>query len=99
MFVAVVLLEPNMFGHPDNYIPADPLVTPAHIVPELYFLPFYAILKGVPSKIGGAIAMGGRMAILYALPALHAERLTIYSYRLLYNLMVYVFVIDVLLLG
>lgn len=99
LFMAVVLLAPNMFGHPDNYIPADPLVTPAHIVPEWYFLPFYAILKGVPSKIGGAIAMGGSMAILYALPALHKERLTIYSYRLVYNLMVYIFVLDVLLLG
>ena len=98
-FAAVVLLEPNMFGHPDNYIPADPMVTPAHIVPEWYSLPFYAILKGVPSKIGGAIAMGGSMAIRYALPSLHVERLTIYSYRLRYNFMVYVFVIDVRLLG
>lgn len=99
VFAAVVLLEPNYFGHPDNYIPADPLVTPAHIVPEWYFLPFYAIRKGVPSKIGGALAMGGSMAILYALPALHKERLTIYSYRLAYNFMVYVFICDVLLLG
>ena len=99
LFAAVVLLEPNMFGHPDNYIPADPLVTPAHIVPEWYFLPFYAIRKGVPSKVGGAVAMGGSMAILYALPALHKERLTIHSYRLAYNFMVYVFVCDVLLLG
>ena len=99
VFAAVVLLEPNMFGHPDNYIPADPLVTPAHIVPEWYFPPFYAILKGVPSKIGGAIAMGGSMAILYALPTLHRERLSIYSFRIAYNIMFYIFIIDVLLLG
>ena len=99
VFVAVVLLQPNLFGHPDNYIPADPLVTPAHIVPEWYFLPFYAILKGVPSKIGGAVAMGGSMAILYALPTLHRERLSVYSFRIAYNVMVYIFVIDVLLLG
>jgi len=62
-------------------------------------LPFYAILKGVPSKIGGAIAMLGSMVILYGLPTFHKERLTIYSYRLAYNLMVYIFVLDVLLLG
>jgi ubiquinol-cytochrome c reductase cytochrome b subunit len=99
VFMAVVLLEPNMFGHPDNYIPADPLVTPAHIVPEWYFLPFYAIRPGIPNKILGAVAMGASMAILYALPAFHKERRTIYSYRLAYNLMVYIFVRDVLLLG
>jgi len=98
-FIAVVCLEPNMFGHPDNYIPADPLVTPAHIVPEWYFLPYYAILKGIPNKIGGAVAMGASMAILYALPWLHKERLTIYSYRLIYRILVYLFIGDVLLLG
>src|SRR6185312_8817613 len=99
IYMCVVLLEPNAFGHPDNYIQADPMVTPAHIVPEWYFLPFYAILKGIPSKIGGALAMGGSMAILYALPALHVERITIYSYRLVYNFVVYIFILDVLLLG
>jgi quinol-cytochrome oxidoreductase complex cytochrome b subunit len=62
-------------------------------------LPFYAILKGIPSKIGGAVAMGGSMTILYALPTLHRERLSIYSFRVAYNVMVYIFVIDVLLLG
>jgi quinol-cytochrome oxidoreductase complex cytochrome b subunit len=62
-------------------------------------LPFYAILKGIPNKIGGAVAMGASMAILYALPWLSKERLTIYSYRLLYRVMVYVFIIDVLMLG
>jgi ubiquinol-cytochrome c reductase cytochrome b subunit len=98
-FVGIVCLEPNLFGHPDNYIPADPMVTPAHIVPEWYFLPFYAILKGIPNKIGGAVAMGASMAILYALPFLSKERLTIYSYRLIYRLMVYGFICDVLLLG
>jgi len=62
-------------------------------------LPFYAILKGIPNKIGGAVAMGASMAILYALPFLSKERLTIYSYRLIYRLMVYGFICDVLLLG
>ncbi len=45
--------NPNVLGHADNYIPANPLVTPAHIVPEWYFLPFYAILRAIPDKLGG----------------------------------------------
>jgi quinol-cytochrome oxidoreductase complex cytochrome b subunit len=57
-----------MFGHPDNYIRASALVTPAHIVPEWYFLPFYAMLKSFPSKLGGAICMVGSMLILLTLP-------------------------------
>jgi len=73
MFFCVILLvvvfyKPNMFGHPDNYIRADALVTPAHIVPEWYFLPFYAMLKAFPSKAMGALAMLSSMLILLALP-------------------------------
>jgi ubiquinol-cytochrome c reductase cytochrome b subunit len=49
-FVLITMYAPNYLGHPDNYIPADPLVTPAHIVPEWYFLPFYAILRSIPDK-------------------------------------------------
>lgn len=51
-------------GHPDNYIPANPMVTPAHIVPEWYFLPFYAILRSIPDKLGGVIAMFGSIVAL-----------------------------------
>lgn len=53
----IVCFYPNVLGHPDNYIPANPLVTPAHIVPEWYFLVFYAILRTVPSKLGGVILL------------------------------------------
>ena len=56
-FVLITMYAPNYLGHPDNYIPADPLVTPAHIVPEWYFLPFYAILRSIPDKLLGVIAM------------------------------------------
>jgi quinol-cytochrome oxidoreductase complex cytochrome b subunit len=56
-FSAVVFFYPNTLGHPDNYIYANPLVTPPHIVPEWYFLPFYAILRSVPSKLGGVLAL------------------------------------------
>ncbi|SNS55100.1 MULTISPECIES: cytochrome b/b6 [unclassified Azospirillum] len=81
-FAAFVFFAPNYLGHPDNYIPADPLVTPAHIVPEWYFLPFYAILRSItfsitlpftdvvliPAKLGGVIGMFGSIAILFVLP-------------------------------
>jgi quinol-cytochrome oxidoreductase complex cytochrome b subunit len=68
MYFALVVYKPNMFGHPDNYIRADALVTPAHIVPEWYFLPFYAMLKAFPSKAAGAVAMLTSMLILLTLP-------------------------------
>ena len=58
-FAAAVFFFPNFMGHPDNYIPANALQTPAHIVPEWYFLPFYAILRAVPDKLGGVLAMFG----------------------------------------
>ena len=70
VFSYLVFFEPNVLGHPDNYIRADPLVTPAHIVPEWYFLPFYAILRAVPSKLGGVVAMGAAIGILFLLPVL-----------------------------
>ncbi|WP_431268140.1 cytochrome c1 [Dankookia sp. P2] len=67
-FAILVFFFPNMLGHPDNYIPANPLVTPPHIVPEWYFLPFYAILRAVPDKLGGVVMMGASIAILFVLP-------------------------------
>ena len=63
-----MFFSPNYLGHPDNYIPANPLVTPAHIVPEWYFLPFYAILRAVPDKLGGVVLMFASIAILFVLP-------------------------------
>ena len=68
IFAFVVFFAPDYLGHPDNYIPADPLKTPAHIVPEWYFLPFYAILRAVPDKLGGVIAMISAILILFVLP-------------------------------
>jgi len=68
VFAALVFFVPNYLGHPDNYIPANPLSTPAHIVPEWYFLPFYAILRAVPDKLMGVLAMFGSIAILFVLP-------------------------------
>lgn len=70
-YLTTVFFAPNMLGHPDNYIPANPMVTPAHIVPEWYFLPFYAILRSIPDKLGGVIAMFGAIMIWLLLPTLN----------------------------
>ena len=59
-----------MLGHTDNYIPANPMVTPAHIVPEWYFLPFYAILRSIPDKLGGVLCMVAAIVIVGLLPFL-----------------------------
>jgi ubiquinol-cytochrome c reductase cytochrome b/c1 subunit len=68
VFAVLVFFAPNLLGHPDNYIPANPLVTPPHIVPEWYFLPYYAILRAVPDKLGGVVLMVASIAILFILP-------------------------------
>ena len=68
IFVILVHFYPNILGHADNFIPANPLVTPAHIVPEWYFTPFYAILRAFPDKLGGVIAMVAAILILAILP-------------------------------
>ncbi len=73
VFAAIVFFAPNYLGHPDNYIPANPLVTPAHIVPEWYFLPFYAILRAVPDKLGGVLLMFGSILVLFVLPWLDSS--------------------------
>jgi ubiquinol-cytochrome c reductase cytochrome b subunit len=64
----LIFFNPDLLGHPDNYIPANPLVTPAHIVPEWYFLVFYAILRTVPSKLGGVILLLLAILILIFIP-------------------------------
>jgi len=71
VFSFFIFFYPNVLGHSDNYIPANSLVTPAHIVPEWYFLPFYAILRSIPDKLGGVIAMISAILILILLPILN----------------------------
>ena len=68
MFSYFIFYNPNILGHPDNYIEADPMVTPAHIVPEWYLLPFYAILRAVPDKLMGVLLMFGSIAVLFFVP-------------------------------
>jgi quinol-cytochrome oxidoreductase complex cytochrome b subunit len=64
-FAIFVFYFPNVLNHPDNCIPADPLQTPAHVVPEWYFLPFYAILRSIPHKVGGILAMVGSISFIF----------------------------------
>ncbi len=81
LFAVFVFFEPDALGHPDNFIPANPLVTPSHIVPEWYFLPFYAILRAIPDKLMGVIAMFGAIAMLFVLPWLNRSKVKSMRYR------------------
>lgn len=99
VFSFFVFFYPNLLGHPDNYIPANPLVTPAHIVPEWYFLPFYAILRSIPDKLGGVVAMGGAIAILFALPLFNTSEVRSTEFRPIFGFFFWFLAIDFLLLG
>ncbi len=99
IFAYFVFFAPDFLNHPDNLIPANPMVTPAHIVPEWYFLPFYAILRSIPNKLAGVVAMLSSILILFALPWLDKSRVKSLSYRPLSRFFFWIFVADVLLLG
>ena len=110
VFCLVVFYFPNFLGHPDNYIPADPMSTPEHIVPEWYFLPFYAILRAVPdigifgvtfieAKLAGVVAMMAAVAILFLLPWLDKSPVKSANYRPLYRFFFWVLFIDCFALG
>ena len=99
IFAFFIFYEPNYLGHPDNYIPANPMVTPAHIVPEWYFLPFYAILRAVPSKLGGVILMFSSILVLFFLPWLDRSSVRSNNYRPWNRIAFWFFIIDCLALG
>ncbi len=99
IFAYFVFYMPNYLGHADNYIPADPLVTPAHIVPEWYFLPFYAILRAIPDKLGGVIAMFAAIFVLFLVPWLDTSRVRSTSYRPLYRPFFWLLVFTCIALG
>jgi len=99
IFFAFVFFAPNVLGHPDNYIPANPLVTPSHIVPEWYLLPFYAILRAIPSKLGGVIFMFASIFILMFLPWLDSSKVRSATFRPIYKKFFWVLVVTVILLG
>jgi ubiquinol-cytochrome c reductase cytochrome b/c1 subunit len=98
-FAWFVFYIPNYLGHADNYIPANPLQTPTHIVPEWYFLPFYAILRAIPNKLGGVIAMFASIAVLAFLPWLDRAKTRSAKYRPLFKQFFWIFVITCIGLG
>jgi len=98
-FAVFLFFMPNLLGHPDNYIPANPLVTPAHIVPEWYFLPFYAILRAVPDKLFGVLAMLFAIISLALLPFYVNPQIRSMKFRPIAQLFFWFFFFDCLLLG
>lgn len=98
-FSLFVYFFPNTLGHPDNYIPADPMKTPLHIVPEWYFLPFYAILRSIPNKIGGVIAMAGSLIVLLLLPYLNTSKVRSTLFRPIYKMAYWLLVVSFIILG
>lgn len=109
IFSFFVFYYPNSLGHPDNYIPANPMVTPEHIVPEWYFLPFYAILRSIPNKLGGVACMVGALLVLFVLPRVFAfyrlnfayfvQRVDTSRYNPIMDWSWHLLLLDVLLLG
>ena len=106
LFAAFVFFNPNGLGHPDNYIEANPLSTPASIVPEWYYLPFYAILRAITfdigpisSKLGGVIAMFSSILILFVLPWLDTSKVRSMRYRPVARMWFFIFVVACIVLG
>ena len=99
LLAIAVFFFPNAMGHPDNYIPANPMQTPAHIVPEWYFLPFYAILRAVPDKLGGVLLMFGAIAILFVLPWLDRSPVRSARFRPVFRIFFWLLFIDAIALG
>ena len=113
IYAGFTFFMPNALGHPDNYTPANPLVTPPHIVPEWYFLPFYAILRAItfdigipftdivfiPAKLGGVLSMFGAIAMLFILPWLDTHPVRSARYRPQFRIAFLVWVVAVFILG
>ena len=99
VFFAIVFWLPNSLGHPLNYVEANPLVTPPHIVPEWYYLPFYAILRAIPDKLLGVVAMFGSILILFVLPWLDTSRVRSATFRPVFKLFFWLFFANGLVLG
>ena len=98
VFATFVFYFPNVLNHPDNYIPADPLHTPAHVVPEWYFLPYYAILRSIPHKAGGILAMLGSILVLFIIPFINTSDIRSTTYRPLFKIFFWLFISDFMIL-
>nr|ACY36457.1 cytochrome b [Crocidura grayi]ACY36458.1 cytochrome b [Crocidura grayi]ACY36459.1 cytochrome b [Crocidura grayi] len=95
---SLVLFTPDMLGDPDNYIPANPLNTPPHIKPEWYFLFAYAILRSIPNKLGGVMALVLSIAILMIIPLLHTAKQRSMMFRPMSQCMFWILVADLAML-
>ena len=98
-FSIFVFYAPNVLGHPDNYIPANPMSTPAHIVPEWYFLPVYAILRSIPNKLGGVAAIALVFLSLFALPFINTSYVRSSNFRPIHKKLFWILAADCLILG
>ncbi|NP_740152.1 cytochrome b (mitochondrion) [Salarias fasciatus] len=96
--VSLALFSPNLLGDPDNFTPANPLVTPAHIKPEWYFLFAYAILRSIPNKLGGVLALLFSILVLMLVPILHTSKQRSLTFRPLTQFLFWVLIADVLIL-
>ena len=99
IFSLFVFYSPNTLGHPDNYIPGNPIVTPASIVPEWYLLPFYAILRSIPDKLLGVILMFGAILVLLVLPLTDKSVIRGNTFKIISKLFFFLFVFNFILLG
>ena len=98
VLIFLVFFHPNLLGHSDNYIPANPMVTPTHIVPEFYLLPFYALLRSIPNKTLGVIALLSAILVLLLLPYLHLGLVNTSLFRPVFKVFLYIFFAVFLLL-
>jgi len=99
LFSLFLFFAPNYLGHPDNYVEANPLVTPTHIVPEWYFLPFYAVLRSIPTKLGGVSAMVVAILIFLILPFTTRPLYVSSSFRPIWRIVIWFFFFNFILLG
>jgi quinol-cytochrome oxidoreductase complex cytochrome b subunit len=98
LLIFLVFFYPNLLGHSDNYIPANPMVTPTHIVPEFYLLPFYALLRSIPNKTLGVLALLSAILVLLIIPYIHLGLIHTAIFRPVYKVFLYVFFTVFLLL-
>nr|WGC89143.1 cytochrome b [Quiscalus quiscula] len=98
LLVSLALFSPNLLGDPENFTPANPLVTPPHIKPEWYFLFAYAILRSIPNKLGGVLALAASILVLFLIPLLHTSKLRSMTFRPLSQILFWALVANVLIL-
>ena len=99
VYAIVVFYAPDMLGNPDNYTPANPLVTPPDIVPDWYLLPFYAMLRSIPQKLVGVMVLFGALITLVFVPWLDTSRVRSARFRPMFKIFFWIFLVDTLLLG